>query len=123
MTYKYIDTLYNIKVKNPEVINGVFQTSSKISDYNNQMQSASFLLFLCSFVGILFFISAGLMLHFKLLTEFEAEKIKYKKINKVGITNEEVSKTISRQLQVLFFVPIILSILIAITILIPTEAA
>jgi hypothetical protein len=105
----------NLKVSQDYLgyINNEFQTSSKIGDYNNQMQSASFLLFLCCFVGILFSVSAAIMLHFKLMTEFESEKIKYKKISKIGITNEEVSKTISQELNVLFFIPILFSILIA----------
>ncbi|OPJ61569.1 ABC transporter permease protein YxdM [Clostridium oryzae] len=87
--------------------------SSKISDYNMQIKSASFLLFLCCFVGILFFVSQLIMLHFKLLTEFDAEKIKYKKINKIGIQEREVSKNISYELLIIFILPVMFSILLS----------
>jgi putative ABC transport system permease protein len=103
-----------IEQKDIESANYLNQSASKIGDYNKQVQSASFLLFLCGFVGILFFVSSAIMLHFKLLTEFEAEKIKYKKINKIGILEEEISEIVSRELLVLFFVPIMLSILLAV---------
>jgi putative ABC transport system permease protein len=98
---------------NVNYLSYISSTASKIGDYTNLMQSASFMLFLCSFVGILFFVSSGIILHFKLLMGFEGEKIKYRKINKIGITKDEVSKMIAQELKVLFFLPIILSILIA----------
>jgi len=103
--------------KTPEQYNSdmeyLYQTASKIGDYNTQMQSASFLLFLSSFVAMLFFVSSEILVHFKLLTEFEKEKIKYRKLNKIGIKSQEVARIISCELFVLFFVPIMLSILLA----------
>jgi hypothetical protein len=87
----------------------MFKATSKIRDYLDRKQSGSYLLFLCSFVGILFFISSAVILHFKLLTEYENEKIKYKKLYKIGITENEVYKLISKELKVLFFLPFILS--------------
>lgn len=90
-----------------------FKAVSRIGDYLVSKQAGSFLLFLCSFVGILFFISSGVILHFRLLTEFEREKVKYKKLYKIGITDLEISNIISKELKVLFFLPIILGIIIA----------
>ncbi|MFT5875085.1 MAG: hypothetical protein ACI8WT_004066 [Clostridium sp.] len=90
-----------------------FKPTSKIRDYLDKKQSGSYVLFLCSFVGILFFLSSAVILHFKLLTEYENEKIKYKKLYKIGITDNEVSKLISSELKVLFFLPYILSTFVA----------
>lgn len=87
-----------------------FRPVSKIGEYMVQKQSGSFFLFLITFVGILFYISSGVILHFKLLTEFEGEKIKYKKLYKIGITTNEIEKIISKELGVLFFLPYILGI-------------
>lgn len=86
-----------------------FKPASRIRDYLDNKQSGSYSLFLCSFVGILFFLSSAVILHFKLLTEYDNEKIKYKKLYKIGITDNEVATLISKELKVLFFVPYILS--------------
>jgi ABC-type antimicrobial peptide transport system permease subunit len=46
-----------------------------------------------------------------LLTEFEREKIKYKNLSKIGITTDEIERSVSKELGVLFFLPYILGIL------------
>lgn len=91
----------------------MFKPASKIKYYLDNKQSGSYLLFLCSYVGILFLLSSAVILHFKLLTEYEDEKIKYKKLYKIGITDDEVSKLILKELKVLFFLPYILSTFVA----------
>jgi len=91
----------------------MFKPTSKIRDYLDKKQSGSYALFLCSYVGILFFLSSAVILHFKLLTEYENEKVKYKKLYKLGITNDEVSRLILKELKVLFFLPFILSTFVA----------
>ncbi|MGV8979887.1 FtsX-like permease family protein [Clostridium sp.] len=93
--------------------NLMFKPESKIKYYLDNKQSGSYLLFLCSYVGILFLLSSAVILHFKLLTEYEDEKIKYKKLYKIGITDNEVSKLILKELKVLFFLPFILSTFVA----------
>lgn len=91
----------------------MFRPISKIGTYAEEKQSASFLLFLLVFVGILFYISSGAILHFKLMTEFESEKVKYRKLYKIGITENEASGVISKELAVMFFMPYIFAILMA----------
>jgi len=90
-----------------------FRPTSRIRDYLDNKQSGSYLLFLCSFVGILFFLSSAVILHFKLLTEYDNEKVKYKKLYKIGITDNEISSLISKELKVLFFVPYVISTFVA----------
>ncbi|MGH4121598.1 MAG: FtsX-like permease family protein [Clostridium sp.] len=93
--------------------NLMFKPESKIKYYLDNKQSGSYLLFLCSYVGILFLLSSAVILHFKLLTEYEDEKIKYKKLYKIGITDNEVTKLILKELKVLFFLPFVLSTFVA----------
>ncbi|WP_026883910.1 ATP-binding cassette domain-containing protein [Clostridium akagii] len=45
--------------------------------------------------------------------KFEREKLKYKKIYKIGITKQEVTKIISKELKVLFLLPVIFGIIIS----------
>jgi len=91
----------------------MFKPASKIRYYLDNKQSGSYLLFLCSYVGILFLLASAVILHFKLLTEYEDEKIKYKKLYKIGITDNEVTKLVLKELKVLFFLPFILSTFVA----------
>ncbi len=92
----------------------MFKPVSRINDYLQSKQGGSFILFLFSFIGVLFFLSSGVILHFKLLIEFEREKIKYKKLYKIGITEKEISMIISKELKVLFILPILIGTMVAI---------
>jgi len=92
----------------------MFKPVSRINDYLQSKQGGSFLLFLFSFIGVLFFLSSGVILHFKLLIEFEREKIKYKKLYKIGITEKEISTIISKELKVLFILPVLIGTMVAI---------
>ena len=89
-----------------------FKTRSKIDDHILANRSSIFLLFLFCFIFILFFVASNLMIHFKILTEFEGEKIKYKKLNKMGITEKEISNTILKELRIIFLLPCVLGIMI-----------
>lgn len=89
-----------------------FKTRSKIDDHILANRSSIFLLFLFCFIFILFFVASNLMIHFKILTEFEGEKIKYKKLNKMGITEKEISDTILKELSIIFLLPCVLGIMI-----------
>ena len=84
-----------------------FKPVSKIADYMLSKESNQLLIFLLCFVFILFFISSNLMIHFKLLTEFEQEKIKYEKLNKIGFSEKDISLNISKELSIIFLIPCI----------------
>ncbi|CAG7840764.1 hypothetical protein [Clostridium haemolyticum] len=50
------------------------------------------------------------MVHFKLLTEYEKQKIKYDKLYKMGISQKQIAKNISKELKVILLLPCILGI-------------
>ncbi|MBS4201929.1 ABC transporter permease [Bacillus sp. FJAT-49732] len=75
----------------------------------NQMYGA--VLFIGLFIGAVFFVSAGSFLYFRLYADFEDEKRKFSSIRKLGLTDKELSKIITIQLALLFFVPIIVAII------------
>lgn len=111
-TYKLSYALQDYNKKNSISIYGNEATDkkmlapvSRLQDYISVKNSGSFLLFLLSFVGFLFTISCGVILHFKLQTDFEREKLKFKKLSKIGITDREASKIITKSLNLLFFLP------------------
>jgi hypothetical protein len=111
-----VDHLSNeLDKNNNTTVNDVaFKPVSRINNYLEIIQSGSFMLFLFSFIGILFFLSSAVILHFKLLTEFERDMVKYTKLYKIGITEKEISTIISKELKVLFILPVLVGMMVAI---------
>ena len=69
------------------------------------------ILFIGLFIGIVFFVSAGSFLYFRLYTDLDEDKVKFKAIAKMGLTDFELRKIITRQTIILFFAPIIVALL------------
>ncbi|MBY3618050.1 hypothetical protein HGO21_00670 [Acinetobacter sp. CUI P1] len=91
----------------------VFSTKSRISEYLQLQESGRFGIFVITFVGLLFFGASGIVLHFSIQTDLEREKIKFRKLNKIGITSKDVAQMIGGPLKVLFFLPYVLGIALA----------
>lgn len=68
------------------------------------------ILFIGLFIGIVFFVSAGSFLYFRLYTDLDEDKEKFKSIAKIGLTEKELKKVINRQTALLFFAPIIVAL-------------
>lgn len=68
------------------------------------------ILFVGLFIGLIFFVSAGSFLYFRLYADLEADQAKFKAINKIGLTEKELSKVVTRQTALLFFTPIIVAL-------------
>ncbi|MYL60447.1 ABC transporter permease, partial [Virgibacillus halodenitrificans] len=69
------------------------------------------ILFIGLFIGIVFFVSAGSFLYFRLYSDLDEDKVKFKSIAKLGLTEKELGKVINRQTGLLFFAPIIVALL------------
>ncbi|KWU65251.1 ABC transporter permease [Bacillus mycoides] len=61
-------------------------------------------------IGIVFFTFAASFLYFRLYTDLERNQQQYKMIAKVGLSKPELKKIVSRQLVLLFFLPIVIAI-------------
>ncbi|MBY7143831.1 ABC transporter permease [Virgibacillus sp. NKC19-3] len=68
------------------------------------------IMFIGLFIGIVFFVSAGSFLYFRLYTDLDDDKEKFKTIAKMGLTNSELKKVINRQTAILFFAPIVVAL-------------
>lgn len=68
------------------------------------------IMFVGLFIGIIFFVSAGSFLYFRLYSDLEDDKAKFRSISKIGLTFGEMKRVISRQTAILFFAPIIVAI-------------
>jgi len=68
------------------------------------------ILFIGLFIGIVFFVSAGSFLYFRLFMDLEEDKAKFTSIAKMGLTDKELKTVITRQTMILFFAPIIVAL-------------
>lgn len=69
------------------------------------------IMFVGLFIGIVFFVSAGSFLYFRLYTDLDDDKEKFQAISKIGLTTKEMSKVMSKQVAILFFTPIIVALI------------
>jgi putative ABC transport system permease protein len=88
-----------------------FYFSSLAHDWNEMNQGFGAVLFIGLFIGAVFFVAAGSFLYFRLYADLEDEKRKFSAISKIGLSDKELSKIITTQLALLFFVPIIVAVI------------
>lgn len=69
------------------------------------------ILFIGLFIGVVFFVSAGSFLYFRLYSDLDDDKEKFKAIAKMGLTEKELKKVINRQTAILFFAPIVVALI------------
>ncbi|MGO4531099.1 FtsX-like permease family protein [Paenibacillus sp. 2TAF8] len=75
------------------------------------LQSYNAVMFVGLFIGVIFFISSGSFLYLRLYMDISEDKAKYNSIMKLGLTKSELSKIVTRQMAVLFFLPIIIALI------------
>ncbi|RUS46081.1 FtsX-like permease family protein [Cohnella sp. AR92] len=68
-------------------------------------------LFIGLFIGIVFFVGAGSFLYFRLYTDLEEDKRKFNAIRKLGLSDRELSGILTKQILLLFFVPILVAVI------------
>jgi putative ABC transport system permease protein len=69
------------------------------------------IMFVGQFIGIVFFVSAGSFLYFRLYMDLDEDKQKFKAIAKMGLSEKELKKVLNRQTAILFFAPIIVALI------------
>ncbi len=83
--------------------------SATIVSFDSQKQSYGFVLVLGGFVAVLFFLAAGNMLYFKLLTDLQDDRRQYVGLRKVGIAGYEMNRVVSTQTFSMFLVPFLVA--------------
>lgn len=73
---------------------------------DKQMSMYKMMLFVALLIGAVFFITAGSFLYFRLYADLDYDRRQYLTIKKIGLTDQELNKIVTRQLALLFFVPI-----------------
>ncbi|USG66387.1 ABC transporter permease [Brevibacillus ruminantium] len=90
---------------------GPYSFQARAPLYHELKQLANTGLFIGLFVGLLFFVAAGSFLYFRLYTDLENDKRQYGAITKIGLTERELSRIVTTQVALLFFIPILVAII------------
>ncbi|MBY0223288.1 FtsX-like permease family protein [Sporosarcina aquimarina] len=85
--------------------------SSATADYKNTIESLGALLFVGSFLGLVFLVATGSIIFFKMMTEAEEDKAKYAILHKIGVSKKDMNRTIRGQVGVIFTVPLVLGLI------------
>lgn len=85
---------------------GLGPLTASIQPFREFKQTGGFLLFLLSFVSILFFLASGNMLYFKLFTDLQEDRRQFQTLYKLGLGPPDVRRIVSVQTGVLFFAPL-----------------
>lgn len=81
----------------------------RANDYGSYKQFMSMLIFIGSFVGLMFSLSSASFLYFKLHAELSRDSQMYRALSKTGLSIGEMKKSATLQIALLFFLPIAVS--------------
>lgn len=84
--------------------------SSVPQSYDDSIATVGALLFVGSFLGLVFLAATGSIIYFKILTEAEEDQAKYAILNKIGVNSKQILKTVAGQVAVIFSAPLIVGI-------------
>ena len=76
--------------------------------YKNIRESGAITMFIGFFVAVLFFFFACSMTYFKWFNDKEQDRIQFKSLKRIGMTDKEISKIAIRQMGVISLIPIVI---------------
>lgn len=85
--------------------------SSQQLDIQSSIEGVGVLLFIGSFLGLVFLAATGSIIYFKILTEIEEDKMKYVMMHKLGVSMKKMRQTIAHQQLIVFFVPLVVALI------------
>ncbi|MGN4444290.1 ABC transporter permease [Bacillus cereus group sp. MYBK79-1] len=84
------------------------ELNNSVLTYKNIRESGAITMFIGFFVAVLFFFFACSMTYFKWFNDKEQDRIQFKSLKRIGMTDKEVRKIAIRQMGVIFFIPILI---------------
>ena len=85
--------------------------SSAVQNYQDTLEGTGVMLFVGSFLGLVFLVATGSIIFFKMMTEAEDDKDKYSILYNIGVPKKEIKRTIRNQVGFVFLAPLILGLL------------
>ena len=109
------DTFLNLSEKNQGIVKAKESERIRISTETESKQLMNGLtggfLFIGFILGMTFILGAALIIYYKQLSEGAEDKRSYRILQEIGLTKKEVKKAINSQVLIVFFMPIIVSII------------
>ena len=68
-------------------------------------------MFLSIFIGVIFFVTSASFIYNKFYMDEEADKRKYKQLNKIGLTYKEINRIVTLEIGVLFLLPYMVAVI------------
>lgn len=90
-----------------------FEVESKLISLKRIKSSYGLQLFVITFLSILCFIGAFILLYLNLFSEIDKEKKVYSKLFKIGITKKELIQMIGSEMKMIFFLPTFIGAILA----------
>ncbi|MEK4967904.1 ABC transporter permease [Cytobacillus sp. FSL R7-0696] len=87
------------------------QFSSATQQYKDSIEASGSMLFVGSFLGLVFLVATGSIIFFKMMTEAEEDKGKYQVLYKIGVSQKEMKRTIRHQVGMIFTAPLLLGLM------------
>lgn len=84
--------------------------SERVVKYLPTIRGISLLLFIGTFISIIFFISTSSVLYFKIFSEIQNDKYEFIALKKMGVSNDEIKRVISTQCYIMFLLPFVVTI-------------
>ncbi|MDA1876203.1 ABC transporter permease [Bacillus cereus group sp. BY112LC] len=81
---------------------------NSILAYKAIKEQGAITMFIGFFVAVLFFFFACSMTYFKWFNDKEQDRIQFKSLKRIGMTDKEIRKIAIRQMGVIFFIPIVI---------------
>ncbi|AWI04537.1 FtsX-like permease family protein [Clostridium drakei] len=79
--------------------------------YRSGYEGYGVIFFMGCFLALVFVVATGSIIHFKILSEAYMDKEKYKILLKIGMTEKELKRTISKQAAVYFILPLLVGVI------------
>ncbi|UPK46586.1 FtsX-like permease family protein [Paenibacillus pabuli] len=98
-------------IQNDPSSQGYFEISALVLDWLNSKQTNGIILILSGLIGIVFFTFAASFTYFRLYADLERDEEQYRMIGKMGLSRPELRNIVTRQLVLMFFLPIVLAII------------
>ncbi|KPI54391.1 ABC transporter permease [Clostridioides difficile] len=84
-----------------------FNFTSSAESYNNLIKLSGLMLFIGMFLSVVFLLCTGSIILFKQLSNIYDDKNRYIMLTKLGANNRDIEKIISKQLKVVFLLPLV----------------
>ncbi|MBM7542807.1 FtsX-like permease family protein [Amphibacillus cookii] len=85
--------------------------TSATEDYHYAIETSGALLFVGSFLGLVFLVATGSVIYFKIMIEAEEDKGTYSILHNIGIPKKEMKRSIHYQVGLIFMAPLLLGLL------------